>query len=150
MKRIFIVIALAIMSVSCVKEGHVCYRFEIVNATEKDMTVRLSQWGNYAMYINLVYDSEYSFHEVETIKAHSSLIFSTDVGDNPDPRSIPPSITPAWEYIKAIECNGVAIDKEYFTDIKNWELAAVSQINGKFTMITLVVTPELLERLNND
>lgn len=106
----------------------------------------MSSWGSYAMFINSIYDSKYKFHEEETIKPHSSLIFSTEVGDDPDPFEIPSSLTPAWEYITAIKCNGVTIPKEYFANRKNWELGVAPQINGTFTSIDLYISPELIEQ----
>ncbi len=138
------ILALTIIASSCVKEGHVCYRFGVFNVTDMPMTVHLSSWGKYSMYINGMYDSTYKFHEVETIKPHSSIIFSTEVGDNPDPYEIPSSIIPAWQYITSIECNGVAIPKEYFTNKEKWEIGVANQINGIFTSISLSVLPELV------
>lgn len=132
---------------SCVKEGHVCYRFEVFNLTDAPMTVRLSSWGVYQMYINGTYNSKHRFQSEETIHANNSLIFSTEVGDEPDPFEIPASLTPAWEHIVSISCNGIDIPKAYFADRGHWDLSSVNQINGTFTIITLVITPELLEQL---
>lgn len=144
--KLFAILALTVIASSCVKEGHVCYRFEIYNATDAPMTVTISSWGGYNIYINDMYDSDYKFHEVETIQSHSSLMFSTEVGDDPDPCRIPSSLVPAWEYITAIECNGVTIPKAYFTNQENWELNVASQINGTFTLINLYILPELIEQ----
>lgn len=143
--KLLTVLILVIITSSCVKEGHVCYRFEVYNTTDTPMTVHLSSWGNYSMYINDLYDSKYKFHEVETIKPYSSLIFSTEVGDDPNPNEIPSSLIPAWEYITAIECNGITISKEYFTNPTNWELSVAPQINGTFTSISLNISSELIE-----
>lgn len=143
----FLILVLAITASSCVKEGHVCYRFQVYNTTDIPMTVHLSSWGEYAVYINDLYDSQYKFHQMETIKSGSSLIFDTQVGDNPDPYEIPLSIIPAWEYVVAIECNGVTIPKEYFSNRENWEFNVANQINGTFSEINLNVSPELIEQL---
>lgn len=142
-----LIMALSFMLSSCVKEGHVNYSFEVYNATKTPMTVHLSSWGNYTMYINGMYDSAYKFHEVESIVPGSYLMFSASVGDDPDPWHIPASLTPAWEYITAIECGGVTIPKAYFSNQENWELNPAFQINGTFTTINLVITPELIEQL---
>lgn len=133
---------------SCVKEGYVNYSFKVHNATKIPMTVHLSSWGNYTMYINGMYDSAYKFHKMESIEPGSYLMFSTSVGDDPDPWHIPASLTPAWEYITAIECTGVIIPKEYFSNRENWELNPAFQINGTFTIISLVITPELIEQFS--
>lgn len=148
--KLITILALTILISSCVKEGYVCYRFQVYNLTETSLKIHLSSWGSYQMYINDMYDSKYKFHDVEMIQPNSSLIFSTEVGDEPDPLKIPPSLIPAWEYITAIECNGVAIPKEYFTNPKNWELSTAPQINGTFTHITLYISPELIEQLRQD
>ena len=110
------------------------------------MTVNLSSWGKYTMFINGLYDSKYKFHKVETIEPHSSLIFNREVGDDPDPYTIPSSLTPAWEYITTIECDGVTIPKEYFTNRENWELNVANQLNGTFTIINLCISPKLIEQ----
>ena len=141
-------IMLTIIVSSCVKEGHVSYRFEVYNATETPMTIHLSSWGGYSMYVNGMYDSKYKFHQMETIIPHSSLIFSKEVGDNPDPYTIPTSLTPPWEYITAIEINGITIPKAYFTNRENWELGVATQMNGTFTSISLIITPDLLDQLS--
>lgn len=135
--KLFAIFALAVTASSCVKEGHICYRFEIYNNTGMPMTVSLSSWGGYTMSINGMYDSSYKFHEVEVIKPYSSLMFSKTVGGDPAPYGIPPSLTPAWEYITAIDCNGVAIPKEYFANRENWETNVAWQINGTFMHIVL-------------
>ena len=135
---------------SCVKEGCVCYRFEVYNLTNTPMTVHLSSWGSYSMYINGLYSSKYKFHEVETIQSKSSLIFSAEVGDDPDPYQIPASIIPAWEHIVAIECNGVAIPKEYFSNPENWEINVANQINGTFSNISLYISTDLVERISQN
>lgn len=137
--KLFLIISLAIIVSSCVKEDHVCYRFEVYNTSNAPITIHLSSWGNYSMYINDMYDSKYKFHEVETIKPQSSLTFSIEVGDNPNPYKIPSSLTPAWEYVTAIECNGETIPKEYFANLDNWELSVANQINGTFTSIRLYI-----------
>lgn len=144
---LFLMILTVIVS-SCVKEGHVNYRFEVHNATEMPMTIHLSSWGGYNMYVNGMYDSKYKYHEIETINSHSSLIFSKEVGDDPDPYHIPTSLTLAWEYITAIDINGVTIPKAYFANRKNWELSVATQINGTFTSIRLIITPDLLDQLS--
>lgn len=146
----FAILTLAVIISSCVKKDHVCYRFEVYNATDTPITVRLSSWGSYQMYINGTYDSKYKFHAEETINSNSSLIFSIEVGDNPDPKKIPSSLTPAWEYITAIECNGVAIPKAYFANRENWELNVAPQINGTFTSVGLLISPELIEQFRNN
>lgn len=149
--RIFIALLLLVTISSCVKEGHVAYRFEIFNATDMHMTVHLSSWGRYTVAVNGLYDSAYKFHEKETITSYSSLSFETQVGDDPDPWQIPMSLTPAWEYLESIECNGVTIPKEYFSNRENWELNPAFQINGTFTHISITITSELIEQfsLNN-
>lgn len=141
--NLLIALAVILTFTSCVEEGHVCYRFEIHNSTDGPMKINLSSWGEYSVYINGTYDSTYKFHEEETINPHSHLTFSKEIGDDPDPYKIPASLTPAWEYITAITCNGVSIPKEYFTDEKNWKLNVAYQINGTFTSIGLNITPEL-------
>ncbi|AGY53229.1 hypothetical protein BRDCF_p602 [Bacteroidales bacterium CF] len=98
------------------------------------------------MYINGTYSSDYKFHPTEAIKSHSSLIFDKIVGDNPDPYEIPSSLTLPWEYIKLIECDGVEIPKEYFSNINNWDLGVAHQITGTFSEYTLIITPELIEQ----
>ena len=128
-KILFILLFFGVAS-SCVKEGDVCYRFEIFNGTDKPMTMNLSSWGNYSMYINGTYSSDYKFHPTEAIKSHSSLIFDKIVGDNPDPYEIPSSLTLPWEYIKLIECDGVEIPKEYYSNINNWDFGG--NIGGYF------------------
>lgn len=148
--KLITILALTILISSCVKEGYVCYRFQVYNLTDTSLKIHLSSWGSYQMYINDMYDSRYKFHDVETIQPNLSLIFSTEVGDEPDPLKIPPSLIPAWEYITAIECNGVSIPKEYFTNPKNWELNTAMQINGTFTHITLYISPELIEQLRQN
>lgn len=141
---------LAFMLSSCVKEGHVAYRFELFNATGSPMIVHLSSWGRYSVSVNGLYDSSHKFHEKETITSHSSLIFETQVGFDPDPWQIPLSLTPAWEYVKSIECNGVTIPKEYFSNLENWDLGVANQINGTFTIISLVISPELIEQFSQN
>lgn len=148
-KYFFILLFLSIVS-SCVKEGHVCYRFEIYNSTDTQMTINLSSWGKYSMYINGMYSSDYKFHKTENIQPYSSLIFSGDVGDDPDPHVIPTSLTPAWEYILSIECDGIEIPKEYFSNPDNWELNVGHQINGTFTHIGLLISPELIEQFRKN
>ena len=122
--NIFCILLLIGVASSCQKEGNVCYRFEIYNGTEKPMTMNLSSWGNYIVFINGIYNSEYKFHPTEAIESHSSLIFDKNVEDNPDPYAIPSSLTLPWEYIKSIECDGVEIPKEYYSNINNWDLGA--------------------------
>lgn len=84
---------------------------------------------------------------MEAIRTRWTLIISTEVGDEPNPYEIPASVTPAWKYITAIECNGVAIPKEYFTNAENWELSTTSPINGTFTHINLYISQELIDQL---
>lgn len=123
------------------------YSFQVRNHIEdKPITVRLSSWGGYTMYINGIYDSDYKFHEVVTINPRSDLGFSKSVGDDPNPFAIPTSLTPAWEYITAIECDGVSIPKEYFGNPQNWEIQPGFQINGTFTEIKIEITAELIEQ----
>lgn len=143
-----LILALALATCSCVKEGHVCYRFVVLNATSEPMNVRLSSWGKYTMYINGQYDSRHKFTEVETIDPNSTLIFDVQIGDDPDPNVIPSSLTPAWEYIESIEIDGVRIPKEYYANRDNWDLAVLNQINGTFTKIGLAITPELIAGLS--
>lgn len=142
----FLILVLVIAASSCVKKGYVCYRFEVCNATDAPMTVHLSSWGRYTVSINGMYDSGCKFHDVETIKSGASLIFNAQVGDNPNPHEIPSSIVPAWNYIVAIECNEKTIPKEYFSNRENWELNVANQINGTFSEIRLVITPEQLSQ----
>ena len=137
--KLFIIVVIVGLVSSCVKENHVCYRFEVCNVTETPITIHLSSWGGYSMYINEMYDSKYKFHDLETIEPHSSLIFSTEVGGDPDPYKIPSSLIPAWKYITAIECGGEAIAKEYFNDPENWKLSVARQMNGTFTHIRLLI-----------
>lgn len=145
--KIFFILLLIGVASSCVKEGHVMYSFEVYNLTkDKPMTVHLSSWGGYTMYINGLYDSDYKFHEVVTINPRSDLGFTKSVGDDPNPRTIPASLTPAWEYITAIECDGVSIPKEYFGNPENWEIQPAFQINGTFSEIRLEITAELIEQ----
>ncbi len=142
----FILLLIGVLS-SCTKEGHVSYSFEVYNQTEDtSLTVSLSSWGGYMMYINGMYDSGYKFHQEEAIRPNSSLGFAKSVGDAPDPYKIPSSLTPPWEYITAIECDGVSIPKEYFGNPANWEIQPAFQINGTFSYITLLITPELIEQ----
>lgn len=145
--RFFFILLLIGVTSSCVKEGHVQYSFEVYNLTkDKPMMVHLSSWGGYTMYINGIYDSGYRFHKEETIKPNSYLMFAKSVGDDPNPFAIPASLTSAWEYITAIACDGVSIPKEYFCNPENWEIQPAFQINGTFTNITLLITPELIEQ----
>ncbi|MFY1612625.1 hypothetical protein ACOMSG_07225 [Macellibacteroides fermentans] len=146
--KIFFILLLIGVASSCQKEGNVCYRFEIYNGTEKPMTMNLSSWGNYIMFINGIYNSEYKFHPTEAIESHSSLIFDEIVEDNPDPYAIPSSLTLPWEYIKSIECDGVEIPKEYYSNINNWDFGVAHQINGIFSKFTLTITPELIKQFN--
>ncbi|WP_446787280.1 hypothetical protein [Macellibacteroides fermentans] len=146
--KIFFILLLIGVASSCQKEGDVCYRFEIYNGTEKTMTMNLSSWGNYIMFINGIYNSEYKFHPTEAIESHSSIIFDEIVEDNPDPYAIPSSLTLPWEYIKSIECDGVEIPKEYYSNINNWDFGVVHQINGIFSKFTLIITPELIKQLS--
>lgn len=142
----FILLLIGVLS-SCVKEGHVCYSFEVYNQTgDSPLTVSLSSWGGYTMYINGMYESGYKFHQEEAIRPNSYLGFVKSVGDDPDPNKIPSSLTPAWEYITAMECGGVSIPKEYFGNPANWEIQPAFQINGTFSLITLRITPELIEQ----
>ena len=71
--------------------------------------------------------------------------FSQIVGDNPNPHEIPSSVVPAWKYITAMKCGGVSIPRSFFTDRANWETSVAFQINGTFSEIVFVITPELLE-----
>ena len=68
--------------------------------------------------------------------------------DNPDPYAIPSSLTLPWEYIKSIECDGVEIPKEYYSNINNWDFGVAHQINGIFSKFTLTITPELIKQFN--
>jgi hypothetical protein len=63
------------------------------------------------------------------------LIFETQVGFDPDPWQIPLSLTPAWEYVSNRE---------------NWDLGVANQINGTFTIISLVISPELIEQFSQN
>lgn len=148
--KIFVIFALAIIASSCTKENQVCYRFEVHNAINMPMTIRLSSWGNYEMYINNIFDSKYEFHEVEIINPHSGLIFSKTVGDDPDPYEIPLGLKPGWKYISAIECDGVSIPKAYFVNQENWERRVASQINGIFTIYSFIISPELIEQFRTN
>lgn len=146
--KIFFVLLLIVITSSCVKEGHVMYTFMVY--TEKPITVRLSSWGGYTMYVNGAYDSNYKFHEVVTIDPYSYLGFTKSVGDYPSASAIPASLTPAWEYIIAIECEGVSIPKEYFKNPQNWEIQPAFQINGTFTDIRLDITAEVIEQFRQN
>lgn len=146
--KLFEILMLVFTISSCTKEGHVPYSFGIYNQTDTPITVHLSSWGDYTMYINGEYNSKYKFHEKEIINPHSFLMFTKVVADNPNPREIPPSLTPAWEYITEIECGGMTIPKEYFTNLENWDYQATTiSIAGKGTNINLWITPELIEQL---
>lgn len=136
----------AILLSACVKEGHVGYSFIVYNRTETDMKINLTSWGNYTMYINELYNSRHKFQEVETIKSRHTLVFYTEVGDEPDPAVLPASLTMPWVYITAIECDGVSIPYSYFTNPDNWENSVAHQINGTYSDWALVITPELIER----
>lgn len=138
-RSLILVVSVLLLFVSCLKEGHVAYRFEVKNATSEPMTVYLSSWGDYKMYINGIYDSKYKFHDMEIIQPHSSLIFSIVVGDDPNPSEIPATLIPAWGYISSIEYDNIKIDKEYFRNKENWKIDVIHQINGTFTQIELVV-----------
>lgn len=148
--KFFSILTLALIMASCTKEDSVSYRFEVQNLTDTSITVKLSSWGSYNIAINGMFDSKYKFQEVETIKPNGSLTFSKNVGGNSEPYEIPSSLTPAWEYITAIECDGVTIPKEYFTKRENWELNVEHQINGTFTYIKLYILPELIEQIRNN
>ena len=88
---------------------------------------------------------------MHTITSLSSLSFEALGGDDTYPGQIPMSLTPEWEYLESIECNGVTIPKEYFSNRENWELNPAFQINGTFTHISITITSELIEQfsLNN-
>ena len=131
---------------SCrMEEDEVQYNFIIHNATETPITIGLSSWGAYHVYIDGMYDSRHKFSESETISPNNNMQFSQIVGDNPNPHEIPSSVVPAWEYITAMKCGGVSIPRGFFTDRANWETSVAFQINGTFSEIVFVITPELLE-----
>ena len=44
-----------------------------------------------------------------------------------------------------MKCGGVSIPRSFFTDRANWETSVAFQINGTFSEIVFVITPELLE-----
>ena len=121
---------------SCrMEEDEVQYNFIIHNTTETPITIELSSWGAYHVYIDGMYDSRHKFSESETISPNNNMQFSQIVGDN----------LPAWEYITAMKCGGVSIPRSFFTDRTNWETSVAFQINGTFSEIVFVITPELLE-----
>ena len=142
---------------SCrMEEDEVQYNFIIHNATETPITIELSSWGAYHVYIDGMYDSRHKFSESETISPNNNMQFSQIVGDNPNPHEIPSSVVPAWEYITAMKCGGVSIPRSFlgvsiprsfFTDRANWETSVAFQINGTFSEIVFVITPELLEEV---
>ena len=127
------------------EEDEVQYNFIIHNATETPITIELSSWGAYHVYIDGMYDSRHKFSESETISPNNNMQFSQIVGDNPNPHEIPSSVVPAWKYITAMKCGGVSIPRSFFTDRANWETSVAFQINGTFSEIVFVITPELLE-----
>ena len=113
---------------SCrMEEDEVQYNFIIHNATETPITIELSSWGAYHVYIDGMYDSRHKFSESETISPNNNMQFSQIVGDNP------------------MKCGGVSIPRSFFTDRANWETSVAFQINGTFSEIVFVITPELLE-----
>ncbi|MCC8147145.1 MAG: hypothetical protein LIO93_12090 [Bacteroidales bacterium] len=145
--KLFTILAITVMVSSCMMdEDEVCYRFKVFNVTDTEMKIHLSSWGNYAMIINDKGSSDHKFHGVETINPHSSLEFVKTVGGDPNPWVIPSSLTPAWEYIIKIECDGVTIPKEYVSNQENWDLGVVAQFNGTATQIQLYILPELIEQ----
>lgn len=132
---------------SCrLEEDEVQYNFIIHNATETPISIGLSSWGAYHVYIDGMYDSRHKFSECETISPHNDMQFSQIVGGNPNPSEIPSSVVPAWEYITAMKCGGVSIPRSFFTDRANWETSVAFQINGTFSETVFVITPELLEK----
>ena len=50
--------------------------------------------------------------------------------------------------IERIECDGVEIPKEYYSNINNWDFGVAHQINGIFSKFTLIITPELIKQFN--
>ena len=118
---------------SCrMEEDEVQYNFIIHNATETPITIELSSWGAYHVYIDGMYDSRHKFSESETISPNNNMQFSQIVGGNPNPSEI-------------LKCGGVSIPRSFFTDRANWETSVAFQINGTFSEIVFVITPELLE-----
>ena len=80
---------------SCrMEEDEVQYNFIIHNATETPITIELSSWGAYHVYIDGMYDSRHKFSESETISPNNNMQFSQIVGDNPNPHEIPSSVVP--------------------------------------------------------
>ena len=56
---------------SCrLEEDEVQYNFIIHNATETPISIGLSSWGAYHVYIDGTYDSRHKFSECETISPH--------------------------------------------------------------------------------
>ena len=146
------IFTLSIILSSCDKEGYVSYCFDVNNTTDMPMTVHLSSWGDYQMFINGFNDPKYKFHESEDIKPYSYLGFVVYVSDDSDSYEIPSSLIPAWEYITAIECDGVTIPKEYFCDQENWEFSVSrSPFSGMTSInLNLFITPELIEKIRNN
>lgn len=143
MKFFVVLMVVPFVATSCVKEGHVACHFKIFNATESDVIVKFSSWGVFFVTHDGMWQSGHKFHDTETITPRNSLIMSVEVEDD-NYYNIPPSVTPAWEYITEISCNGVVVPKEYYVDQKNWDVGVVSQLNGKFIEVRLLITPELL------
>ena len=74
---------------SCrLEEDEVQYNFIIHNATETPISIGLSSWGAYHVYIDGMYDSRHKFSECETISPHNDMQFSQIVGGNPNPSEI--------------------------------------------------------------
>ena len=146
MSRGILWLCLIFLLSSChLEEDEVQYNFVIYNWTETPVELTLSSWGAYHVYIDGMYDSRRKFSEQETISPGNYMQFSQIVGDNPNPHEIPSSVVPAWEYITAMKCGGVSIPRSFFTDRANWETSVAFQINGTFSEIVFVITPELLE-----
>ena len=117
---------------SCrMEEDEVQYNFIIHNATETPITIELSSWGAYHVYIDGMYDSRHKFSESETISPNNNMQFSQIVGDNPNPHEIPSSVVPAWEYITAMKCGGVSIPRSFFTDRANFHSSKLLYRPGK-------------------
>lgn len=132
---------------SChLENDEVQYNFIIHNTTETPVTLTLSSWGAYHIYIDGTYDSRHKFSKQETISPHNFIQFSQIVDDNPDAGEISLSIIPVWEYITSIECGGVSIPKEFFANRTNWDISVARQINGVFSDVQFVITPDLIKR----
>lgn len=145
--KLFAILAIAVVVSSCMDEDEVCYRFNVCNITDTEMKVHLSSWGEYAIIVNGTGKADKKlFLETETINPRSALEFVKVVDGDPNPYEVPSSLTPVWEYVTAIECDGVTIPKEYINNQENWDLNASFQINGTATYIYLDITPELIEQ----